>query len=98
MKRFVYIYSNQARNLLHTGISKDIFKTIEFYNTLSKMSLKQEKINSLVYLEDAITENLALTKMKEIMSMNKEEKTAFVRSVNPEWIDITIESLQLQGW
>lgn len=98
MKRHFFIYANEQRTLLHAGVTSDIFKTIKFYDGLIHLLPKPKKLNYLVYLEDTVTEVIAQKKFIDFGKMNHNEKVALVETVNPEWFDITAESLQLQGW
>lgn len=98
MKRYFFIYANEERTLLHAGVSSDIFRTMKFYNGLITVFPPPKKLNYLVYLEDTVLEEIAQKKLIAFAVMTLNEKKELVKSVNPDWIDITAESLQLQGW
>lgn len=98
MKRYFFVYANKERTLLHAGVTSDVLKTIKFYNGLITLLPKPKKLNYLVYLEDTVLEEIAQKKLIDFGEMSLSEKIALVELVNPDWIDITAESLQLQGW
>ncbi|ASU34368.1 GIY-YIG nuclease family protein [Mucilaginibacter xinganensis] len=98
MKRYFFVYANEERTLLHAGVTSDIVKTMKFYDGLITLLPKPKKLNYLVYLEDTVLEVIAQKKLIEFGGMKQVEKVKLVESVNPQFIEITAESLQHQGW
>lgn len=79
---------------MHEGACTDVLKTIEYYEQLNAISFNFEPekyLNRLVYCEGLRTESAAIDKLKKIVSMKIKEKIEFIKSANPEFINIAGE-------
>lgn len=91
MKKFVYIVTDRNRTTLHTGMSADLIKTLEFYRQMPSLFFDQtQQLNRLVYFEEFKTEAQALSRFKVVSRFTRMQKERLVRSCNPDWIDLTI--------
>ena len=89
MAYYVYMMTNQYRNVLYTGITNDLIRRVyEHRNHLLKDSFTAKyHVTKLVYFE--ITEDVhsAIAREKQIKSWNRVRKDALVESQNPTWVD-----------
>ena len=89
MAYYVYMMTNQYRNVLYTGITNDLIRRVyEHRNHLLKDSFTAKyHVTKLVYFE--ITEDVhsAIAREKQIKSWNRARKDSLVESQNPTWVD-----------
>ena len=91
MKRFIYIITDRNRNNLHVGLCSDLLKTLEFYRQMPTLFFDNSKqLNRLVYFEEINTEEQAMERFKFVSTFTRPQKEKMIRSVNPDWIDLTI--------
>ena len=91
MKRFIYIITDRNRNNLHVGLCSDILKTIQFYTQMPTLFFDSaQQLNRLVYFEEINTEEQAMERFKFVSTFTRPQKEKMIRSVNPNWVDLTI--------
>ncbi len=91
MKRFIYIITDRNRNNLHVGLCSDLLKTLQFYRDMPTLFFDTAKqLNRLVYFEEINTEEQAMDRFKFVSTFTRPQKEKMIRSVNPDWIDLTI--------
>ncbi|MDB5145291.1 MAG: nuclease family protein [Mucilaginibacter sp.] len=91
MKRFIYIITDRNRNNLHVGLCSDILKTIQFYSQMPTLFFDSaQQLNRLVYFEEINTEEQAMERFKFVSTFTRPQKEKMIRSVNPNWVDLTI--------
>jgi putative endonuclease len=91
MKRFIYIITDRNRNNLHVGLCSDILKTLDFYRQMPTLFFDSaQQLNRLVYFEEINTEEQAMERFKYVSTFTRPQKEKMIRSVNPDWIDLTI--------
>jgi putative endonuclease len=49
-----------------------------------------QQLNRLVYFEEINTEEQAMERFKILSTFTRSKKEKMIRSVNPDWIDLTI--------
>ena len=49
-----------------------------------------QHLNRLVYFEEINTEEQAMDRFKYVSTFTRPQKEKMIRSVNPDWIDLTI--------
>ncbi len=49
-----------------------------------------QQLNRLVYFEEINTEEQAMERFKMVSTFTRPQKEKMIRSVNPDWIDLTI--------
>lgn len=49
-----------------------------------------QQLNRLVYFEEINTEEQAMERFKMVSTYTRPQKEKMIRSVNPDWIDLTI--------
>jgi len=91
MKRFIYIITDRNRNNLHVGLCSDILKTLQFYREMPTLFFDTaQQLNRLVYFEEINTEEQAMERFKFVSTFTRPQKEKMIRSVNPDWVDLTI--------
>ena len=89
MAYYVYMMTNQYRNVLYTGVTNDLARRVyEHRNHLIKDSFTARyHVTKLVYFEATEDIKSALEREKQIKSWKRARKDALVESQNPTWED-----------
>jgi putative endonuclease len=91
MKHYIYIITDRNRTNLHVGLCTDMLKTLQFYSDMPTLFFdKAQQLNRLVYFEEMNTEEQAMERFKIMSTFTRAQKEKMIRSVNPDWIDLTI--------
>ena len=89
MAYYVYMMTNQYRNVLYIGVTNDLIRRVyEHRNHLIKDSFTARyHVTKLVYFEATEDVRSALEREKQIKSWKRSRKDALVESQNPTWED-----------
>ena len=91
MKKYVYVVTDRNRSSLHVGMSSDLEKTMKFYRDMPNLFFDSgQQLTRLVYFEELNTEQAAMQRFNLISRFTRVQKDRLVRSVNPDWLDLTI--------
>lgn len=91
MKKYVYLVTDRNRSCLHVGMSTDLMKTMAFYRQMPNLFFDAgQQLTRLVYFEELSTENTAVQRFNLISKFTRIQKDRMIRSVNPDWIDLTV--------
>jgi len=91
MKRFIYIITDRNHNNLHVGLCSDLLKTLQFYHQMPTLFFDSaQQLNRLVYFEEINNEEQAMERFKFVSTFTRPQKEKMIRSVNPDWVDLTI--------
>ncbi|MEO8886024.1 MAG: GIY-YIG nuclease family protein [Mucilaginibacter sp.] len=91
MKRFIYLITDRNRNTLHVGLCSDLLKTLKFYSEMPTLFFDSaQQLNRLVYFEEINTEEQAMARFQTVSTYTRPQKEKMIRSVNPDWVDLTI--------
>lgn len=91
MKKYVYLVTDRNRSCLHVGMSTDLMKTMNFYRQMPNLFFDSgQQLSRLVYFEELNSENGAVQRFNLISRFTRIQKARLIRSVNPDWIDLTI--------
>ena len=90
MQYYVYMLCNNHKNILYTGVTKDLIKRVyEHKHHLDKGSFtSQYNVENLVYYEVSSDIESAIAREKQIKSWNRKKKNQLIESMNPEWNDL----------
>ncbi len=89
--KFVYLVTDRNRSCIHVGMSTDLMKTMTFYRQMPNLFFDSgQQLTRLVYFEELSSENSAVERFKLISKFTRIQKHRMIRSVNPDWIDLTI--------
>jgi putative endonuclease len=90
-KKFVYLVTDRNRTCIHVGMSTDLIKTMSFYRQMPNLFFDAgQQLTRLVYFEELSSEASALERFNLINKFARIQKDRLIRSVNPDWIDLTI--------
>ena len=91
MKKYVYLVTDRNRTCLHVGMSSDLMKTMAFYRQMPNLFFDSaQQLTRLVYFEELTSEMAALHRFNLISRFTRTQKDRMIRSVNPDWLDLTI--------
>ena len=89
---FVYMLTNEWRNVLYTGVTNSLETRIwQHKNKAVDGFTKQYNCNLLVYYEIYQDVNQAIAREKQIKGWTRAKKDALVESMNPKWNDLASE-------
>ena len=90
MKTFyVYILCNKRNGTLYTGVTSDLVKRIyEHKNNMVDGFTKTYDVHNLVWYENHMTAESAITREKQIKKWNRKWKLELIEKHNPEWKDL----------
>jgi putative endonuclease len=72
-------------------MSSDLMKTMSFYRQMPNLFFDSgQQLTRLVYFEELNSETLAMERFKIISKFTRTQKDRTIRSVNPDWIDLSI--------
>ena len=90
---FVYIMASRSRTL-YTGITNDLRRRVyEHKQGLIPGFTARYKITTLAYFESTPNPIAAIAREKQIKSWRRDKKIALIESANPEWEDLSPQSL-----
>ena len=76
--------------MIYVGVTNDINRRVyEHKQKLVPGFTQKYNVNKLVYFEETRDVTAAIEREKEIKAWRREKKDALVRSVNPEWKDLS---------
>ncbi len=91
MKKYVYLVTDRNRSCLHVGLSADVLKTMAFYRQMPNLFFDSgQQLTRLVYFEELNSELNATKRCNLISKFTRIQKERLVRSVNPDWLDLTL--------
>ena len=91
MKKYVYVVTDRNRSSLHVGMSADLNKTMQFYRDMPNLFFDAgQQLTRLVYFEELNSEEIAMQRFKLISRFTRIQKERIIRSVNPDWLDLSI--------
>lgn len=89
---YVYILMNKANTVNYTGVSNNLERRIfEHKNKLIKGFTEKYNVNKLVYFEETLDIKSAIEREKEIKGWRREKKIELIKSMNPQFKDISLD-------
>lgn len=90
MKKYVFIVTDRNRSSLQVGMSADLNRTVQFYKEMPSLLFDAgQQLTRLVYFEELSNEQAAAQRFKLISRFTRIQKDRLVRSVNPDWLDLS---------
>ena len=88
-KYYVYIMASNSRNAIYIGVTNNIKRrTEEHKNGEAKGFSKEYNTHNLVYYEEFLQIDKAITREKQIKKWNRDWKIELIESKNPDWKDL----------
>jgi len=92
-KYFVYILTNLHNTTLYTGITNNIFRRVQQHKQGEGGQFSQKyKMRKLVYYEVHCDVRTAIAREKEIKGGSRIKKVELIATLNPDWLDLTLEA------
>lgn len=89
---FVYFLTNWTGETLYIGVTSDLEKRIyQHKNGIFDGFSKRYNLNRLVYFEQFDDMLLAIEREKQIKNWRRSKKDELVKTLNPEWKDLSDE-------
>jgi len=87
---FVYIMTNRPRShVLYTGVTGDLpHRVFQHKNKLVHGFTSRYNLTRLVYYEEFVYPDAAITREKEIKGWRRSKKIRLIESMNPRWDDL----------
>lgn len=86
----IYIITNQRHTIFYTGISNNLKRRIwQHKHGLINGFTKKYNIDKLVYYESCLSKVVAAKREKEIKGWIKQKKINLVKTINPEFKDLS---------
>ena len=87
---YVYILTNRKQGVLYTGVTNNLERRMyEHRNKLIPGFASKYNLKKLVYFEETIDVNAAITREKQIKGWLRKRKVELIESINPRWKDLT---------
>ena len=90
MQYYVYILSNDHKNVIYTGVTNDLIRRVyEHKNHLDNGSFTSRyNVENLVYYEVTTDIDSAIAREKQIKGWNRKRKEKLIESKNQNWNDL----------
>ena len=89
---YVYILTNHNDKVMYIGVTNDLARRIQERKSESIEGFtKRCHVHKLVYYEQCTDVNAAIAREKQLKGWKREKKNALVRSMNPDWNDLSVE-------
>ena len=89
---YVYILTNHNDKVMYIGVTNDLARRIQEHKSESIEGFtKRCHVHKLVYYEQCTDVNAAIAREKQLKGWKREKKNALVRSMNPDWNDLSVE-------
>ncbi len=88
-KSYTYLLSNATRTMLYVGVTSDLYTRImQHKNGEGSLFTKKYHLKYLLYFEEFISINQAISREKQLKNWHKDWKWNLIRSLNPELRDL----------
>ncbi|MDK9702271.1 MAG: GIY-YIG nuclease family protein [Sulfuritalea sp.] len=85
----VYVLASQRNGTLYIGVTSDLIKRIwEHKNDVVEGFTQRYGVHLLVYFEQHVTMDAAITREKQLKKWNRWWKLKLIEERNPDWRDL----------
>ena len=90
MQYYIYILSNNHKNVIYTGVTNDLVRRVyEHKHHFDKNCFTaQYNVENLVYFEVTSDIESAIAREKQIKGWNRKRKEKLIDTRNPNWNDL----------
>ena len=89
---YIYIMTNWNNKVMYIGVTNDLQRRVaEHKNKSIEGFTRRYNLKKLVYFETYSEINCAIRREKELKGWLRTKKNALVESINPKWLDLSIE-------
>ncbi len=87
---FVYMMTNQHNIVIYTGVTNNLAKRVfQHQEKIIKGFTSQYNLDKLVYYEYTTDIRAAIAREKQIKDGSRAKKMALIKTMNPEWKDLS---------
>ncbi|MCB0721735.1 MAG: GIY-YIG nuclease family protein [Ignavibacteriae bacterium] len=87
---YIYILANKTHSVLYTGVTNNLIaRLLQHKEQKTEGFTKRYKVTKLVYYESTTDVSQAITREKQIKGGSRQKKIELVKSLNPEWKDLS---------
>ena len=87
---YIYILANKTHSVLYTGVTNNLIaRLLQHKEQKTEGFTKRYKVTKLVYYESTTDVSQAITREKQIKGGSRKKKIELVKSLNPEWKDLS---------
>jgi len=91
-KSFVYFMTNKNNTVIYIGVTSNLIRRVyEHKEKIYKGFSSKYNCNKLIYFEEFSNIEDAILREKQIKAGNRKRKEELVRSLNPDWLDLSID-------
>ena len=91
---YVYILATDRNGTLYIGVTSNLIKRVyEHKNNLVDGFTKEHNVHKLVYFEETLDVNSAITREKQLKKWERKWKLRIIEEKNPQWEDLYFELL-----
>lgn len=85
----MYVLASQRNGTLYIGVTSDLIKRIwEHKNDVVEGFTRRYGVHLLVYFEQHVTMEAAITREKQLKKWNRSWKLKLIEEHNPDWRDL----------
>jgi putative endonuclease len=89
---YVDILTNWNNHVMYIGVTNNLERRLcEHKNKLVDGFTNKYNVTKLVYYEHGSDARAAITREKEIKKWRREKKDKLVMTMNPQWMDLSLE-------
>lgn len=89
---YIYIMTTWNNKVMYIGVTNDLARRIyEHKSKYIEGFTRRYNLKKLVYFEKYNHINDAIKREKELKGWLRDKKNALVESINPKWLDLSIE-------
>ena len=89
---YIYLLTNWNNKVLYTGMTNNLERRVyEHKHKIVRGFTQKYNIDKLVYYEHTTDVHSAIEREKEIKKWRREKKNKLIKSVDPEWKDLSDE-------
>ena len=94
-KYIVYILTNLHNTTLYTGVTNNLLRRVQQHKRGEGGQFSRRyKLRKLVYYEVHGDVRAAIAREKEIKGGSRNNKVELISTINPDWLDLTLEAYE----
>ena len=87
---YVYILTNANNTVIYIGVTNDLPRRLSEHKSGAIDSFtKRYRVHKLVYFEEYLNPNDAISREKQLKGWRRSKKNALVETTNPSWSDLS---------
>lgn len=94
---YVYIMAN-SRHQIYVGVTGNLLRRVyQHKNKLTEGHASRYNMTMLIYYESTSDVNSAIAREKQLKGWNRRKKDALIDTMNPKWVDLSLEWFDREG-